>query len=40
MQSLAGRRLKVFDHLALLTIYGDGLVAILHLLLCIAAIEY
>jgi len=32
--------LEILDRLALLTIDGDGLVAILHSLFCVAASEY
>ena len=40
LRSLADRRLEGLDLLALLTIDGDGLVTVLHLLFCIAASDY
>ena len=40
LRRLEGRRLECLDRLTLLTIGGDGLVAVLHSLFCVAASEY
>ena len=40
LRSLAGRRLESLDRLALLTINGDGVVAVLHLIFFISASDY
>ena len=40
LRSLSGRRLEGLDCHDLLTIDGNGLVNVLHLLFCVAASEY
>ena len=40
LRSLTGHFLEGFDHIALLTIYGEGQVAVIHSLFCVTLSEY